>query len=410
MDDVLPGAAERIERYRKRGLVVRVLRDGKPVTGGRVRLRMQQHQFLFGCNAFGAVDPRTYEVDQAYTAQFTRALNYATLPFYWMTYESERGRTRHDYLGRLVRWCADNGLVAKGHPLVWDHTCPQWVTDSDPLPALVAERNRQIMERFGDTVLWWDVINEVLGSDRFDNPMSRWFREIGPAEAVRYAVETARAAHPKANLIVNDYNVDRQKYHEIFARLADQGVEIQAFGIQSHMHATRWTLDRAWSVCEEFSRYGWPLHFTELSVLSGRPAREIDWFDSSKNEWLVADADYEDQAAYVSDFYTLLFSHPAVEAISWWDLVDGKWLKAPSGLVREDLSPKPAYEALVRLVRKEWWTDAEGTTDAHGIYRARGFCGRYLVEVEAGGRAIAVEVDLPRERHVYRNHEVVIRL
>ncbi len=38
----------------------------------------------------------------------------------------------------------------------------------------------------------------------------------------------------------------------------------------------------------------------------------------------------------------------------WWDLEDGNWLNAPGGLVRKDLSPKPAYERLRTLIRDEW--------------------------------------------------------
>ena len=29
-------------------------------------------------------------------------------------------------------------------------------------------------------------------------------------------------------------------------------------------------MEEAWEVCERFAKYGWPLHFTELTVLSGR--------------------------------------------------------------------------------------------------------------------------------------------
>ena len=91
---------------------------------------MKRHQFLFGCNCFGAVDPQTLQLDDEYTRRFTRLFNYATLPFYWSSYEPAPGNTRHEYLGRLVRWCVDNGLEAKGPPLVWDHTCPKWMTDA----------------------------------------------------------------------------------------------------------------------------------------------------------------------------------------------------------------------------------------------------------------------------------------
>jgi hypothetical protein len=44
-------------------------------------------------------------------------------------------------------------------------------------------------------------------------------------------------------------------------------------------------------------------------------------------------------------FYTLLFSHPAVAALIWWDLSDrGALPGAPAGLLREDVGFKPAYD------------------------------------------------------------------
>jgi len=46
------------------------------------------------------------------------------------------------------------------------------------------------------------------------------------------------------------------------------------------------------------------------------------------------------QARQTLRFYRLLFSHPSVEAITWWDLHDPSYSEL-SGLLRSDLSPKP---------------------------------------------------------------------
>ena len=52
------------------------------------------------------------------------------------------------------------------------------------------------------------------------------------------------------------------------------------------------------------------------------------------------------QAQEVEDLYRVLFSHPSVEGITWWDFSDqGAWMKAPAGLLRKDMSPRPAYLA-----------------------------------------------------------------
>ncbi|MCD6507549.1 hypothetical protein J7M22_13115 [Candidatus Poribacteria bacterium] len=48
----------------------------------------------------------------------------------------------------------------------------------------------------------------------------------------------------------------------------------------------------------------------------------------------------------------MLFSHPSVEAITWWDFSDrGAWQGTAAGFLRKDMSPKPAYERLTELVK-----------------------------------------------------------
>lgn len=86
-------------------------------------------------------------------------------------------------------------------------------------------------------------------------------------------------------------------------------------------------------------------------------------------------------------FYTVLFSHPAVEAITWWDFSDqGAWQGAPAGFVREDMSPKPAYQALLKLIKDKWWTRTEVEIGSQGEARFRGFYGDYRATDQAGGR------------------------
>ena len=83
----------------------------------------------------------------------------------------------------------------------------------------------------------------------------------------------------------------------------------------------------------------------------------------------------------------MLFSHPAVEAITWWDFSDAQaWKSAPAGLVRKDMSPKPAYQELMKLVKDKWWTRGAAETAADGIATFRGFLGEYTVTASAPGK------------------------
>jgi len=91
-----------------------------------------------------------------------------------------------------------------------------------------------------------------------------------------------------------------------------------------------------------------------------------------------------------------------VEAITWWDLMDGGWLGAPAGLIRKDLSPKPAYARLMALIKGKWWTSLDLSTDAAGLAKARGFLGTYRVTVETAEGRRSGEFELKKGRNVWQ--------
>lgn len=106
--------------------------------------------------------------------------------------------------------------------------------------------------------------------------------------------------------------------------------------------------------------------------------------------------DEDAQADYAEKFYRVCFSHPSVVAISWWDLCDrGSWLEG-GGLLREDLSPKPAYERLKALIWGEWQTSDEGKTDENGLFEFDGFYGKYDISISIDGSRVNRGLNLSR--------------
>jgi len=89
--------------------------------------------------------------------------------------------------------------------------------------------------------------------------------------------------------------------------------------------------------------------------------------------------------------YEILFSDPTVEAITTWDATDGKWLKAPSGFLREDNSIKPVYEALMEKIKGEWWTKQSFVTNDDGEVEVCGFRGDY--KLSSSGESVAFALD-----------------
>lgn len=382
-EQLLATAKERIEGHRK-GDVTFIVRtpDGKPVRNAKVTLTQTRHAFLFGCNIFrwGRIpDPKREEL---YRERFAAIFNYATLPFYWAPYEWVRGKPNHEYIDKVVEWCLQHGITCKGHPLVWDSpaSSPQWLPDDfAEIEKLSTGRVREIVKRFAGRIDIWDVVNEPTHlSPRSPNKtkMAAWGMAIGPVAYTALHLKVAREANPKATLLVNDYRTD-EAYRKILQQLKDENGRwlFDVIGIQSHMHGGVWSVQRTWGVCERFAQLGLPLHFTETTIVSGSPIGFGRWGQTTPEG-------EERQAEATVRFYTLLFSHPAVEAITWWDFSDdGAWMGAPAGWLRRDMSPKPVYERMLELIKGEWWTKAEGITDKEGKWQVKAFYGEHELSI-----------------------------
>lgn len=387
--EILESAGRRIRDVRSAEVEFN-LRDatGAPLSGAEARIRQIAHEFKFGCNAFLAHGMRDEALQGAYGERFSTLLNYATLPFYWGGYEEKEGQPNEERLGAMACWCAENHVIPKGHPLVWHEVYPAWakaLPDGEVLRRLEA-RVRTIVARFKESIQWWDVVNEATVSARFENAVGRWMGREGAAECVWRALNWAHEANPQARLIYNDFNISPD-FEKLAGDLLDKGAPVSAIGIQSHMHKGLWPIEMLWQRCDTYARFGQPLHFTEATILSGRLKAEDDndWH-TPRTDWLSTPEGEAAQAVYGEKFCVTLFSHPAVEAITWWDFSDhSSWQGAPAGMVGKDMSPKPLYARLMELIHKKWNTDVEARSDSGGKVKARCFFGTY--EVTARCRA-----------------------
>jgi endo-1,4-beta-xylanase len=397
-DRILAEAESRIEQHRTASATLRLVApDGRPLGPGRnVEIRQVRHKFLFGCNIFKLGRCRTSEQNAAYESRFAALLNYATLPFYWWNYEREEGRPQDERTEQIVRWCEAHGVTMKGHPLAWNYRDPAWLTGT---PQEVAQAQFRRIERcvqlFKGDIDIWDVVNEATHYDRAECKreaphLTEAISTMGVGPYVRAAFRTAREANPDAMLVINDYRTDPAFAEKVISQLVDDSQKplYDVIGIQSHMHGGYWGAPQTWDVCERFARFGKPLHFTETTLVSG-PKSTSGWATTSDGE--------EQQARLAAEFYTVLFSHPAVEAITWWDFSDqDAWQGAPAGLIRDDMSPKPAYEHLHDLIRGKWWTRIDTDSDADGRVRIEGFLGEYEVAVRQDGRRLAGRFSLAK--------------
>jgi len=377
--EIVAGTEQAIEKVRKSDAVIKVVdSSGKPVRGAEVSAKQTGHEFLFGCNIYG-FDRSDESLNLVYKHRFRDLFNYATVGFYWQWYEQKKGEPDYPYTDKVVAWCMENGIRMKGHPLLWgcESGVPSW-SKGQPAPEIQKKRVEDIIGRYKGKICSWEVVNEAshLPEPKIDDPY-RW----------------ARQADPTSCLIVNDYAVLENGYPPFFKLLKaaiDSGVPFDGIGIQAHEPRTaRFPLDRVQRILDRYASLGKGLHITEFTPSSGG--------EKITGSHLAGVWDEAAQADYAVKFYRVCFAHPEVRGITWWDLSDkGSWLKG-GGMLRQDMSPKPVYEQLKKLIQDEWSTRVSGKTGADGKFAFRGFRGTYRIAVEFKGKTVQKDFVLKKD-------------
>ena len=258
-----------------------------------------------------------------------------------------------------------------------EHGTPKWM-ESYPDAAAQEQRITEIIGKYKTRIFAWDVVNETVSA---------------PGIAIAQPHHWARKAASNATLVVNDYTIFLDGFPSFYEMLKEgiqQGVPIDAIGIQGHEpRDMAFPLDRVWRILEHYGELKKEIHITEFCPTSnGSKITGGTW----RGTW-----DEAQQAVYSRDFYRTCFAHPAVAAITWWDLSNtGAWRK-DAGLLREDCTPKPAYTALKQLIHEEWSTDETGQTTQDGPFTFHGFHGEYRVHIKHGGQEKEMAIHLTKD-------------
>ena len=363
---------------------------GKPMHDVRVEWVQTRHAFLFGCAALSLLNHKDPAQEALYQQRFGDLFNYATVLTYWQDTDPTPNHRELDSLSARVERLNAMGIRVKGHPLILAGASPAWAPkDPDRVRDLTQERITDLVSHFRDKIEVWDVVGDATTAAGVQNGLGAWARKAGPAQLVTDAFTWARAANPHATLVYNDWKLDAD-YVNLIQKVKEMNAPVDVLGLEAHMGGgEEWPLTKVWETAEKFRPLGKSLHFSEITVPSDDPKA-----DHSKS-WPSTPAGEKRQADYVEKMYTLLFSHPSVQGIAWWNFVDGDWDRNPGGLLRADLTPKPVYERLRRLIHEKWWTPLTSTTtDRTGTAKLRGFAGRYKVTVHSAKGPITIETDI----------------
>jgi endo-1,4-beta-xylanase len=393
-EQVLEAADMDIEKYRKSDAVIKVVdQNGRPVSGAVVHVQQITSDFLFAANVTiitgdlgGTIAIEHYRNQPRFTEQaqeeefkrrFAELFNCATLPLYWRPLEPNDGKPDYHAADKVLKWLKSENITVKGHTLVWTNpdNVPQWFV------ALSPEEQRQRLEkhvrdtvtRYAGMIDMWDVVNEAAWAN---NTLAGMTMHDYTALPFKWA----RESDPDAVLCINDAHKivplsEMQRFWDILVDLNNTNTPYDVIGIQAHVdRVDRFPLEIVLELLKKYSELGKPIHVTEFTPCSDKLPIEKSW---KKGVWTE-----EEQAEYAERFYRVCFSVPAIESIGWWDLTDYSAWQPGGGLLRADLTPKPAYKALKKLIHKTWRTKASGETDQDGLFEFRGFHGEYSIQIE----------------------------
>lgn len=399
-----------IERYRKGNATVTIVgKDGKAMPNAKLKITQKSHEFRFGANLFMLDELETPEKNETYKKRFADVFNMATLPFYWSTLEPEKGNPRYAKDSSKVyrrpapdlciEFCEKNSIEPREHALAYDHFFPEWLygTDVEEVKYHMERHFSEISERYADKIPTIEVTNEMewpKGNTKF----------YDAHDYVEWCFKTAEKYFRNNKLCINESTAlcwedtcrTTDKYYAYIEANMLKGARIDAIGMQYHLFfkqeeayvRTRRLLNpiSLYNHMDMYASLGKPLQVTEVTIPS--------------YSWNVKDEEL--QAEILEWLYSVWFSHPNVEQIIYWNLADGyahvenadptKIRESQGnmslgenyyhgGLLRFDLSCKPAYERLKELVQRRWHTEFTAVADEKGNVDFRGFYGSYELEV-----------------------------
>jgi GH35 family endo-1,4-beta-xylanase len=377
-------AAASIEQHRKAPLTVTVTdASGKVVPEADVTVKLSEHAFGFGtCVPAGRILSST-PADERFKTTLTELFNVATLEndLKWVPLAGEWGKSFTTANAvNAIDWLNSKGIDVRGHVLVWPgwHNLPKSLKNLEKDPAkLRTEIAQHIATVAGATkgkVVHWDVVNEPY--DNHD------LLDILGAEVMVDWFKSARAADPQAKLFINDYAIlsggggttpHRDHYEKTIRMLLDKGAPLDGIGMQGHFGNSLTSPADLKQLLDRFAQFKKPIWVTEYDV-------------NLADEALAG--------SYTRDFYTTLFSHPAVAGIVMWGFWDGSHWKNNAPLYRRDWSLKPAGEAYRELVKKQWNTEQTLRTNGQGTVSLQGFLGSYDIVVTLKGQTKAAKATL----------------
>lgn len=325
----------------------------------------------FGCES----RQKIWAQSEGFTKRFPEVFNTATVTHYvwdswYQLFEPTEGNYNWGVKDDIVNFLMQHNITIEGRPLFWFHpvVTPDWLKQKNfsELKKYMEKHVYNLLTHYGDKILEWEVFNEYHD---WANIFNHSVDEI--TDLTRFAFERTKEVNPNVVRISNncclwaeyaargrmarmDANRPLRSARKYVEDILNAGVDIDVVGIQIYFPYR--DLSDIVRMVERFEKFGKPIYITEIGATSGPTPETV--FNGSRGiqtdpyDWRRP-WDEELQADWLEEVYTIYYSRPLIKAINWYDFSDFRPFIVNGGIVREDASPKMAFDRLKDLL-KNW--------------------------------------------------------
>lgn len=257
-------------------------------------------------------------------------------------------------MSRILDFAKNNGLKVRGHALLYPAQTPDWffhenyadngaLVNATVMRARMKSYIKQVVE-YADTnypgvVTCWDVVNEALDNDG-KYVANNWTATVGEnyvAKAFEFADQYASA---DTKLYYNDYNMENSGKQNVIVTLSRNlkmdEIRFDGIGMQEHITLSYPAISDIGAAIDSYAGEGLDVQITELDVQ------------------IEADETLNAQADRYEALFTLFKSKSAkISNVTLWGINDGNSWKSSKRplLFYDDLTPKPAYDSVLRVAK-----------------------------------------------------------
>jgi hypothetical protein len=293
--------------------------------------------------------------------QLGGAFDIAYIPIVWRSLQPTEAGPNFDALDATVKACTAAKLTLRGGPLLTFgvRSVPDWMyiweNDFESIYDAAREYVERVVQRYARQFSSWVVASGLQA----DNVFGFSFEQV--MELTRMAAQVTRQIAPRSQVYI-DLNQPWGEYYArnqqtvpplLYADMAVQsGINFDGFGLQFlfGLDSDGFHLRDPFQVSaliDKLANLGKPLHITALGAPSAAPLEASETCPGGQwhTPWSEAT-----QAQWLTTLCELALSKPYVETVCVQPLVDSPDnIIVSGGVLRADLSPKPALQRLAEL-------------------------------------------------------------